>query len=101
MGEQKRKSEAVLTGKAETCGSCRFFKRARAFQPIGWCRADPPRAILVGSSQDPVTKQVVPLVNTYWPQIPDTEWCGAWKMRGQIVEIDLSDLGQENMEGSA
>lgn len=86
----------------ENCGSCKFFRRNQLLQPAGVCRAQPPQAMMVGLGKNPENGQQFPIVNSYWPQIGDGEWCGAWRIRPAMgAEIDLSKLDAEALEGNA
>lgn len=91
----------------ENCGSCRFFVRIVPLQPHGCCHERPPTLILVGMRPPEIAGQMPrPLTNTFWPMIPDTEWCGAWTERTAVIErrlpqIDLDRLTPDAIEGNA
>lgn len=99
MSEVKRKAEARANGTVDECGSCRFFRRIQVGQPGGVCRARPPVPMVTGMIKHPVTGEMLPHVNTYWPQIPDSEWCGGFERRPYGVAIDLSKLDAAEMGG--
>lgn len=101
MGEAKRKSEALANGLIESCGSCRFFRRAQIGQAAGVCRAHPPVPMPVGAVKHSVTGEIFPKINTYWPEIPDSEWCGAYEKRAYGPGIDLAKLDVQELEGEA
>lgn len=101
MGEAKRKSEALAVGLIESCGSCRFFRRLQVGQAGGVCRAWPPVPMVAGIMKHPTTGETFPRVNTYWPEIPDSEWCGAYEKRAHGAGIDLGKLDIEELEGEA
>lgn len=101
MGQAKQRREAAMRGE-ENCGSCKFFRRAEPMNPVGVCRALPPTVMMVGMSKHPISGQQVPVTNTYWPQIPDSEWCGAWLLRTAMgANIDLTKIDVDALEGSA
>lgn len=84
----------------ESCGNCRFFRRIRIGQAGGVCRAKPPVPMLIGAQSNPHTNEQFPIINTYWPQIPDTEWCGEYARR-VVPQVDLSKLSLEELGGAA
>ena len=100
MGEQKRRAEAVVAGVTRGCGGCAFFKRIRIGQPGGFCRARPPSVLMVGMGEG-FDRRPIPVVNTYWPQVPDTEWCGEWGPKLDLTAIDPEALQNAEMEGTA
>lgn len=101
MGEAKRKAEAMANGRGpHNCGSCMYFRRGNPGQPLGVCRARPPVPMMVGTAKN-MAGQMVPLTDTFWPQVPDTEWCGSWSSRLELSAIDLTALQPEEMEGTA
>lgn len=101
MGQAKQRREAAMRGE-ENCGSCKFFRRAEMGNPMGVCRERPPVPMLIGAAKHPITQQQTPVCNTFWPQIPDTEWCGHWMIRTAVgTEIDISKLDLAALEGNA
>lgn len=86
-------------GQAETCGDCRFFKRGS--DRGGWCRKLPPTLLMVGQAKHPVTGTVIPLVQTYFPETPDDQWCGAYDRELNLSAIDLGKLAVMQPEGEA
>lgn len=86
-----------------TCGNCLFFRRHQALQPMGVCREKPPLQLMVGQMVNKITNQPEPLIGTYWPQVPDTEWCGSWSPRFSGVDRTLIDISKSDvpMEGQA
>ena len=88
---------AMRNGGAENCGSCRFFKRVPNMRG-GLCRSRAPVPILIGMAKDPITGNVFPQVNTFWPQIPDTEWCGSYDHGIDVSAIDISKLGAVDLD---
>lgn len=89
---------AEPNGMPEGCGTCRFFRRNQVGQPVGVCRARPPVPIMAGMVQHSV-RGPIPMINTYWPEIPDTEWCGDFARKAYGMGIDLSKLAVEELEG--
>lgn len=85
---------------AEECGTCRFFRRAQIGQQGGVCRARPPVPLMLGMLKHPVTGEMFPAVKTYWPEIPDTEWCGGYT-RKAFGKVDLEKLDAAELDGSA
>jgi hypothetical protein len=87
------------------CGNCLFFRRNVALQPIGKCRFNPPVTHVIGTTQHPQTRHQVPHVGTYFPELPDTEWCGAYSRRQPkqvaMAQINLERLNIGELEGSA
>lgn len=51
---------------AETCETCRFWKRRKAESRGGWCRR-----------HAPVTRQDIH--QTEWPAVADVQWCGDYE----------------------
>lgn len=82
----------------ETCGECKFFRRVAPMQPMGTCHAGPPTLILLGRTHDNR-----PVTDSFWPMVPDTEFCGGWKQapRPSALNIDLTKLDVEQLEGNA
>ena len=81
----------------EECGSCRFFRRNEIGQPRGVCRSLPPVPLMSGMAKHPVSGELFPVIKTYWPEIPDTEWCGGY-VRKVYTPLDLESA---ELEGSA
>lgn len=85
-----------------TCGSCRYFHRSEIGKPIGTCHANPPQIVLTGLQQHPITQQAVPITNSFWPLLADTEYCGLHTARtaaDSIAAIDLSKLEPDQLAG--
>ena len=82
------------------CGSCRFFRRAEIGMPGGVCRRVPPVPVMAGMLKHPITQELFPAVKTYWPEIPDTEWCGEYVQR-PFSQVDLEKLDEADLKGSA
>lgn len=103
MGEAKVKAATVANGSHRSCGNCQYFRRIEPKHPGGVCRARPPIPVMVGMAKHPVSGQPVAVINTYWPEIPDVEWCGAHELRADIAlqSIDLSRLDTTDVSGSA
>ena len=102
MGEEKRKAETILNGARKACGGCEYFRRGQVGQAMGVCRGAPPVPMVVGMGQD-MSGKPVPIVNTYWPQVPDSEVCGHWERKVDLAAIDLTklDLEEAVSEGTA
>jgi hypothetical protein len=85
-----------MNGNTENCGSCRFWKRHRDGQPGGVCRERQPTAIMVGMQPHPIAKdRGMPIIDSFWPPIPEGEWCGQWEApKAPLSEIDLSRLSE-------
>lgn len=80
------------------CGRCKFFRRIEVMQASGHCRSRPPFVVSGGFAQGQ------PQALTYWPTVPDTEWCGDWTERPRAVStagIDLAKVDASDIEGSA
>ena len=90
---------SATNGHAERCDTCRHWTRLADEQPLGKCRERPPTILLLGMQQHPVTGRGVPITDTFWPITPETELCGAWRLkRDSFAAIDLSkmtDLSQQ------
>ena len=84
----------------EECGTCRYFRRAQIGQPLGVCRARPPVPVMAGMVKHPVTGEAFPQVKTYWPEIPDSEWCGTY-IRKPFGVADLEQMDAAEASGSA
>lgn len=85
----------------ETCGNCKFFRRVQPMQIMGTCHGRPPTLLLLGRTQ-----AGQPVTDSFWPIVPETEFCGAFvrqiSARAQALEhIDMSKLNIEDLEGSA
>lgn len=89
----------MAIGITKNCGNCAYFKRVSVGQQGGLCRARPPVPLMVGMAQNPMTKEPFPVINTYWPQIPDSEWCGDHNPALIGREIDLSQLSEAELVG--
>jgi hypothetical protein len=100
MGEQARRIRAIAAGKTRACGNCGFFRRHQLGRPLGNCHANPPTLVFIGQAQN-AAGGVVPLTNTYWPAIPDTEWCGAHQPKIDLGAIDADALQAAPAEGTA
>lgn len=91
----------------ETCGNCRFFVRSAPLQAHGNCRAKPPTALVVGMRPPQLQgQQPQPVVDSFWPLVLDTLWCGSYRERTAVLErslpqIDLEKLTPDAIEGSA
>lgn len=96
MGDAKRRADGIT----ESCGSCRFFRRLTVGMPNGVCRPRPPVPMVVGIIKHPTTGEMFPKVNTYWPEVPDSEWCGYYERKAFGAGIDLSKLAVEELEGT-
>lgn len=84
-----------------SCGNCRYFRRAEMGKALGHCRESPPSVVpLVKMQSD---GGVFTVADTFWPMVPDHEWCGAWVSRPafDVRSIDLKDLKPEAIEGTA
>lgn len=86
----------------ESCGNCRYWKRQELMKPGGFCRQKPPTVFLVGMGKT-VVGDPYPLAGSYWPQVPDTEWCGAWVEAAPApkLKIDLDKLNVDELAGSS
>jgi len=91
-----------MNGTSQDCGNCKFFRRGRVGQSLGVCRSRAPVPLMVGMTKDAMGNGV-PVINTYWPQVPDTELCGDWSRKVDLGAIDLTKLELEDAatEGSA
>lgn len=87
----------------ESCGNCRFWLRAQVLQPGGWCRFNPPVTLAVGQTLNKITNEPTPRIDTAFPVIMDTGWCGKWAPRPSIDvrALDMAQLDPEAMEGRA
>jgi hypothetical protein len=55
---------------------------------------------MAGMLKHPITGELFPAVKTYWPEIPDTEWCGEYAQR-PFAQVDLEKLDEADLKGSA
>ncbi len=75
----------------EACAGCCFWKRITEGQPMGLCHFNPPTLLLLGMRQHPVMpNQGVPVTDTFWPAVPESEWCGQWRLYSARSEINLT-----------
>lgn len=75
----------------QTCGDCRNFQLGvgGALNNIdGECRAMPPQARL--NSED--------VVETFFPRIDITGWCGYWSPKPEIHDKVPHDLGMDALD---
>lgn len=86
---------------SEECGSCRYFRRISVGHPQGVCRARPPTPMMITIAKNPVTGDPFPVINTYWPEVPDVEWCGDYTRKPMGAAIDLEKMDRAEAEGSA
>lgn len=86
----------------ESCGNCKFFRRVQPMQPMGKCHRNPPVTYVVGQQKTPLG-QVQTLADSFWPVVPDTDFCGEWKIAGRpaAASIDLTTLDVKELEGRA
>ena len=88
-----------------TCASCRFFKRRNVGQAMGTCHSRAPVVMFIGMANDangqPLrnmhTGQYLANIDTFFPAVPDTEWCGDHTAR-LIKDVDLSKLEPEELK---
>lgn len=81
----------------ETCGSCKFFVRDAPMQIMGKCHEAPPTLLLLGRAQNGL-----PVVDTFWPPVPDTEFCGRHQLsKPRAASINLAEIATESLEGNA
>jgi hypothetical protein len=85
-----------MNGQSESCGSCRFWRRNEKGKPSGVCRQTQPTAFIIAMVAHPIMKnQQIPIVDSFWPPIPESEWCGQWEApKAPLSEIDLSRLSE-------
>ena len=78
----------------DTCATCRFFVRPKASTDIGMCHGGPPTVVMVGMAQHPVTQRPMPMTDSFWPQVRQTEICGMHSrgLAPRMEPIDLSKL---------
>ena len=83
------------------CGNCGAFKRLMIGQTMGLCRSRAPVPILVGMING--DGGPMPVVNTYFPQVPDNEWCGDYMPLKALTvpRLDLAELESALTEGNA
>lgn len=83
-----------MNGTNETCGYCRFWDRVEKGKAMGACHRNPPTLVMIGSAPHPVmTNRMVPVVDTFWPQVPEAAYCGEHKPKAApYSDIDLSTL---------
>ena len=87
-----------------TCGTCKYFKRREVGNIMGACHSRGPSVMFGGMLTDANGQQVrnlrtgqfVPNIDSYWPPVPDTEWCGDHAAR-PVGDIDLSKLAVEEL----
>ena len=79
-------SKPKINGHTETCGNCRYWKRMQPERPQGMCRKRPPTMLLLGMAPHPMNpKQQMPITDSFWPPIPETEWCGKWALANRAA----------------
>lgn len=85
----------------QTCGNCRYFRRVEVGRALGHCRESPPSIVALVRTQS--DGSVVSVADTFWPMVPDGEWCGAWvaKPAFDAKAIDLKSLDADAIEGTA
>jgi hypothetical protein len=85
-----------MNGQSESCGSCRFWRRNEKGKPSGVCRQTQPTAFIVAMVAHQIMKnQQIPIVDSFWPPIPESEWCGQWNAAPKsYADIDLSKLSE-------
>lgn len=79
-----------------SCGNCRFFvpqakTKSRTTQQeieIGGCRAHAPTPIVVGMQQHPITQQMQPLIDGYFPPTNEELWCGDYLPRHSLIDVN-------------
>jgi hypothetical protein len=72
----------------------------REGQPTGACHGVPPTPLIVGGIKHPVTLEIVPNVQSFWPIVQETHFCLRFERRLPNVE-DLERLELVAAEGEA
>lgn len=75
---------------------------------MGHCHSRAPTVMFSGMANDvqgrpvqnPRNGQHLPNIDSYWPAVPDTEWCGDHQAR-LVKDVDLSELQPEELKGDA
>jgi hypothetical protein len=57
--------------------------------------------MMITIAKNPVTGDPFPVINTYWPEVPDTEWCGDYTRKAFGAANDLEKMDRTEAEGSA
>lgn len=65
-----------MNGTPEACGNCRFFHSGGN---ADFCRRHAPVPLALGLRPNPITKQVEPLVDSYFPVTGASLWCGEYE----------------------
>lgn len=73
---------------------------------MGNCHSRAPVVMFSGMANDvqgqpvrnPRNGQFLPNIDSYWPMVPDTEWCGDHTAR-LVKDVDLSELKPEELAG--
>lgn len=100
MGEAKRRGELIAAQRIAACSNCRFFKRNDRVPSAGMCRRYPATPVFMG-----INPQGGPVVNTLWPGMGDTDWCGEHQFAVHGLDLGeiagLEALAEEPVEGNA
>jgi hypothetical protein len=60
----------------KNCGNCAAFEPApKGAKGTGTCHRGRPTPIFLGWGQHPVTHQQIPMVDSWFPPLPDVQWC--------------------------
>jgi hypothetical protein len=97
VGEARARAAALMSGAAQACSNCRFWKHSNGV--TGICRWRPPVALFAGMGQN-IGGQPVPLTATAWPEVRDDQWCGQHSRSMTVAAVDLSRLRDVEAEGS-
>jgi len=90
----------MANGYEDNCGTCKCFRRAKVGQAMGVCRGGPPTVMLLGMAPSQLQGMPpIPVTNTFWPEVPDHEWCLSHTRRLplELSKIDLSALDAAEM----
>ena len=69
---------------------------------MGVCRQHPPVPLIVGAVKHPTTGNPQPVTDSFWPQVPDSEWCGQWERTIDLSrDLNVAALESAETEGTA
>lgn len=82
-----------------TCANCNAYQAHDDRQ--GLCLANPPVPLVVGMTMNKITGEQLPLIRAFWPSVAAGNGCRSHQPAVELSKIDLSRLGNLQVEGSA